>query len=85
MNTGNNVMSSVDLKQGQINRTYDNDSLLNYHTIDRRKIKPTFDSFGRLGFKDNTKNDPNFNVHHEYNLRKVRQQIVDFSDPLVRT
>ncbi|CAI2361248.1 unnamed protein product [Moneuplotes crassus] len=70
MNTGNNVLGNGSIHSSQVDRKIDRDSLKNYQAKNRRSSNQTFDSFGRLGFKDNTKNDPSFNAHYEYNLRK---------------
>lgn len=37
----------------------------------KQKNGRVFNSFGRLGFVDDTKGDPDFNPHHEYNMRRM--------------
>jgi len=71
MNNGNSVLGTFQSHPMNINKDLPIEMIQNFKSMHKRKNLGEIDSFGRLGFQDNTKNDPNFNPHHEYNLIRV--------------
>lgn len=60
----------------RINKSRDLDGIRNYKASMKRSNNKTVDSFGNLGFKGDGREDPQFNPHFAYNLRKVIYQLI---------
>jgi hypothetical protein len=73
MRAGNKIMDRTQIQPIHINKDLPLDLIKNFgneiKSVKRTNNGPN--SFGRLGFQDDTKEDPNFNAHMEYNMRKV--------------
>ena len=71
VNNGNNILGSSTLHPIHINKDVPLDFIKNYKAVKKTNKVAGIGTFGRLGFKDDTKGDPNFNPHFEYNQRRV--------------
>lgn len=83
MNTGSNVIGSSKVNPSSLKNNIKDDYMSNISKINRKE-SPS--SFGRLGFMDSTANDPEFNPHYEYNMRKIpRRGILNNSVEVIRS
>jgi hypothetical protein len=71
MKTGNDILENGSIPPISYNREMVKAISKNFQTPQRNLNRlDQHDTFGNLGFKDNTKRDPDFNAHYEFIMRK---------------
>lgn len=74
MNSGNKVIEASKIHPIHINKEVPLDYIKDYPMKQNVKKTNGADSFGQLGFNDSYRQDPYFNPHLEYNMRKIPQR-----------